>query len=1104
MASLRVVIPIIIKKGLTMTKNNYDTILFRRMPHYMLCGMLSIFLLLFASASTLAQELEVSGTVTDASSGETLIGVNVVVPGTSIGTTTNMEGFYSLTVPDENSELQFSYIGYQTLLLTVDGRTTIDVEMEVSAIMGEDLVVTGYSAQRKVDLTGSISVADVPQMQRIAESSVSRQLQGQVSGVTVSQSGQPGDEPSVRIRGIGNFGNVSPLYVVDGVPTSSVGDLNPRDIESLQVLKDASAASIYGSRASNGVIIITTKGGQEGLNVSFDSYIGYETPKHHGNPFNIASPQEMADLEWLAMNNSGLTPSSSLYGNGATPQLPDFIAPTGAMEGEVNFDDYYVNPFYTSTDDLGSFFRITRANKQGTNWFQEIFEPAVSFNSNLAISGGTDDATYLVSLNYINQEGTLLRTYNERYTLRVNTQFDVNDKIRVGQNASIAIWENPQNATQDEGSATGMVYRQQPIIPVYDIAGNFGGNFGAPLGNASNPVAQRERTLNDTGENSRIFGNIFAEYDVLENVTFRSNFGGSYGTSNWSWFQFPQYENAENAVVNLYGDGAWNGKNWTWTNTVAFADQIAEVHDVNVVIGTEANEDSGRERGGTRTDYFSFNPDYVNLSNGAGDPTNYSYQYENALFSIFGRVEYNYDNRYLINATVRRDGSSRFLDNRYGVFPAGSIGWRISSEEFMRDVDWISNLQVRAGYGIMGNQLNVAADNAYSLFGGNQLSTFYPFTGGPTIFQGFSQTRIGNPGARWEESHSMNIGVNAVMFDGSLEVDADFYQNDVRDLLFNPEIPGQAGLASQPFVNVGNVENKGVDLSITGRKDISRDFNITSTLNFTTYSNEVVKIAEGVENFDGTSRRFGSGNPIIRNQVGWPISSFFGYQIEGFWNSQSEIDQANASAGGTFQEEAAPGRFRYADIDGDGRITADDRTRLGDPHPDFTYGLDLSVNYKNIDASAFFYGSQGNDIWNQVKWWTDFYPSFRGAKSTTALYDSWTPDNQNATAPIQENSGSTATNLVPNSYYVEDGSFLKLRTIQVGYSFAPEMISTVGLSRLRVYLQAQNLFTITNYSGPDPEIGNTQSANASTTSFGVDEGSYPTSRQFLFGINLEF
>ena len=1072
--------------------------------------MVMAFSLLLVTNLAFAQEHEVSGTVTDAFTGETLPGVNILVMGTTIGTTTDLEGNYSLTIPSGEETLQLTYVGYETVTVNVDGQTQIDVQMEFQEIMGQEVIVTGYSAQRRGDLTGSVGVADMESLERVADTDVTRQLQGQVSGMTVVQSGQPGDEPQIRIRGVGNFGNVSPLYIVDGVPTGSIRDLNPRDVESLQVLKDASAASIYGARASNGVVIITTKQGSPGLTVTVDSYVGWEDPGHHGNPYSIANSQEHADLQWKALRNSGITPSSSLYGDGDSPVLPDYIAPAGAMEGEVDHDDYFVNPFYTDADQLGDFVRITPANKEGTNWFQEVFEPAATVSNNIAIRGGTEDATYSMSLNHHFQEGTLLQTHLERYTLRLNTQYDVTDNLRVGQNTSYAMWENPQEGSLNEGTALGMLYRQQPIIPVRDIAGNYAGNFGAPLGNASNPVAQLERQANNTSENTRLFGNIFAELDFLEDFTLRTNFGGNYNTSNWSWFQFPEYENAENAVINLYGEGASENRSWTWTNTLAYASTFADIHEVNVVVGTEANENTGSWRQGTRTDYFSFNPDYTNLETGAGTPSVSGNSYENALFSVFGRVEYNYANRYLLSGTIRRDGSSRFLDHRWGTFPAGSIGWRISEEAFMQGLTWLDNLQLRAGYGIMGNQLNVAPENAFTLFGGNELSTFYPITGGPAIFQGFSQTRIGNPGARWEEAHNMNIGFNTMMFGGMFELDLDYYQNDVRDLLFNPELPGTAGLASQPFINVGNVQNSGIDASLTGRYAVSDDLNFNATVNFTTYSNEVVRIAEGVENFDGTSRRFGGGNPIVRNQVGWPISSFFGYDIEGFWEDDDQIDEYNAGApDGVYQEEAAPGRFRYRDVTGDGRITSDDRTRLGDPHPDFTYGLNLAMNYRNIDASMFFYGSQGNDIWNQVRWWTDFYPSFQGAKSTVAVHDAWDPDvhegvsNPDVTAPIQENAGSTATNLVPNSYYVEDGSYLRLRTVQIGYSLAPAMLERIGVNRLRVYVQGQNLFTITGYTGADPEIGNTQSANASTTSFGVDEGAYPASRQFLLGINLE-
>lgn len=1060
--------------------------------------------MLLVSNLAFAQDFEVSGTVTDEFTGETLPGVNILVVGTTIGTTTDLEGNYSLTVPSGEETLQFTFVGYETVTLDIDGRSEIDVEMEFEEILGQEVIVTGYTQQRRQDLTGSVGVADMESLERVSETSVSRQLQGQVSGLTVTQSGQPGDEPQINIRGIGNFGNVSPLFIVDGVPTQSIGQLNPRNVESLQVLKDASAASIYGARASNGVVIITTKQGDPGLTVTVDSYVGWEDPGHHGNPYDIASPQEHADLQWMALRNSGVEPSSSLYGDGDEPVLPDYIAPAGAMEGEVDHDDYFVNPFYTDPGQLSDFFRITPANKEGTNWFQEVFEPAATISNDIAIRGGTDDATYAMSVNHRYQEGTLLETHLERYTMRLNTQYDVTDNIRVGENLSYAMWENPQEGSLNEGTSTGMLYRQQPIIPVYDIAGNYAGNFGAPLGNASNPVAQRERSAENTSDNTRLFGNIFAELDFLGNFTLRSNFGGNYNTSSWSWFNYPEYENAENAVTNQYGEGSSEDKSWTWSNTVNYSNIFADVHDINIMVGTEANENLGSWRQGYRTDYFSFNPDYTNLETGAGSPQVEGSSYENALFSIFGRVEYNYADRYLLSGTLRRDGSSRFLDNRWGTFPAGSIGWRISEEAFMQGLTWLDNLQLRAGYGIMGNQLNVDPNNAYSLFGGNELSTFYPISGGPNIFQGFSQTRIGNPGARWEEAHNMNIGFNAMFGGGQLELDVDYYQNDVRDLLYNPELPGTAGLASQPYVNVGNIENSGIDASVTTRYAVSDELNFNARLNLTTYSNEVVKIAEGVENFDGTSRRFGGGNPIVRNQVGWPISSFFGYDVEGLWGSDSEIADADANAeDGEFQEEAAPGRFRYRDVDGDGQITADDRTRLGDPHPDFTYGLNLAVNYRNIDASAFFYGSQGNDIWNQVRWWTDFYPSFQGAKSSRALHDSWSEDNPDASIPIQENSGSTATNLVPNSYYVEDGSYLRLKTIQVGYSLSPSALQQLGINRLRVYVQGQNLFTLTGYKGADPEIGNTQSANASTTSFGVDEGSYPASRQYLLGINLE-
>lgn len=1077
-------------------------------------------LLLVSNLANAQQEdFEVSGTVIDAFDESPMAGVNVMVRGTQIGTSTDLDGNFTLVAPSSQDTLQFTFIGYAEEVVPIDGQTDLTVELDPQEILGREVVVTGYAAQTRVDLTGSVSMADMDAMDRVAETDVSRQLQGQVSGVTVTQSGQPGDSPQINIRGIGNFGNVDPLFVVDGVPTQNINDLNPRDVESLQVLKDASAASIYGARASNGVILIETKGGTEGLTVEFNSYTGYEDPGHHGNPYNIASPQEHAELVKRVHRHS-LTEeefdewSHDLYGTPGDWRLPDYIQPAGAMEGEVDPDDYFVNPFYTDPGQRGDFNQIIPANHDGTNWFQEIFEPAATFNNDLAIRGGTADATYAFSLNHQYREGTLRQTHMERYGMRLNTTYDVTDNFRVGQNTSYSIWENPTEGSLDEGTATGMVYRQQPIIPVRDIAGNFGGNTGTPLGNASNPVAMLERQSDNTEENTRLFGNIFAELDFLDNFTFRSNFGGDYSTSTWSWFQFPTYENNEDDVINLYGEGSSEDRSWTWSNTVNYSDVFADVHNLNIVAGVEAQEETGSWRQGQQTDFFSFASDYTSLETGAGDPVTSGTSYEIALLSAFGRFEYNYDERYLISGTLRRDGSSRFQEEQYGTFPAGSIGWRISEEAFMDGVDLFDNLQFRAGYGIMGNQLNVAPENAFTLFGGAEGSTFYPITGGPGITEGFTRTRIGNPGARWEEAHNMNIGFNAIMFGGAFEVDLDYYQNDVRDLLFDPDLPGQVGTATAPDVNVGNVENSGIDATVTGRFVVSENLSFNTRVNITTYNNEIVTIAEGIEHFDGTARRFGAGSPIVRNKVGWPISAFFGYEIEGFWASEQQIEEYNERVEDiddvdVYQSDAAPGRFRYKDVTGSGYISSDDRTKLGDPHPDFTYGINLEMNYRNFDAGINLYGSQGNDAWNQVKYWTDFYQSFVGAKSKTAVNDAWTEEEHygvedpDVTAPVQELTGSTAAEGVPNSYYVEDASYLRLRNLQVGYSFAPAFLERIGVSMMRVYVQGQNLFTITGYSGPDPQIGDTDSANASTASFGVDEGAYPASRQFLFGLNLQ-
>ncbi|RFS26818.1 TonB-dependent receptor [Chitinophaga silvatica] len=1053
------------------------------------------------------QQHPVKGIIKD-EKGNPIVGVTVRITGTSIGTVTNTDGTYSLSAPGKSTDqLEISFIGYESQHIAIAGRQIINVTLKEGASSLSEIVVTGYTTQKKKDLTGAVAVVDMDNLRKQPSASITEQLQGQASGVTVIGSGQPGEAPQVRIRGVNTFGTNSPLYVVDGVPTTDVSDLNPNDFANMYVLKDAGAASIYGSRASNGVIIITTRKGTGKVKVSYDGYYGRQYPKK-GNVWNTLNPKEQAELRWLAYKNSGVDPGTPQYGHGASPVIPDYILPSGAMEGDpaVNPDLYYLNPNFTDQNDYNSFYQIARANKAGTDWYHEIFRPAPITSHNLAVSGGGDKGNYLFSLNYFNQQGTLMNTYLKRYTVRSNTQYNITDHIRVGENIAYSLSENPSVEINSADAAIGHAMREQSIIPVYDIKGNFAGSAGDALGDAFNPVAMQFRTRNNKALNTRLFGNIFGEIDFLKYFTVRSSFGGEV-VSGWSHsFTFPQYENKENATSNSYTEGSNNSNSWTWTNTITFHKKFGKDHDLKIIAGTEAFDSRSRAVGGTTKDYFNFDPYFPDLSTGTGVQTNYSNREQEGLFSVLGRIDYAFQDKYLFSATLRRDGSSKFINNPYGTFPAVSAAWRISQEEFMKKINWITDLKIRGGWGIMGNQLNLSVNNGYFLYGGNRNSSYYDLAGvNNGLNAGFAGFQIGNPDAKWESDINANIGIDASLFNGKLEWSVDYYRKDIKDLLYNPELPGLAGTAPQPFVNIARMKNEGFDFSVGWRSNLTKDLLFTASATFTTYKNKISKIADGVDYFDTDGRRF-DGSNIIRNAVGQPVSSFFGYKVIGFWNDQSEIDAADKAARNAtkndeaiYQEGEGVGRFRYLDVNGDGIITPDDRTFLGNPNPDFSYGINIGLTYKGFDFGVFLFGTYGNQIWNNVKWWRDFYPSFESAKSKTALYDSWRPDHKNATAPIQEVDGSTSTQNVPNSYMVENGSYLRVKNMQLGYTLPAKWLTRYHIERLRVYVQTANLFTITKYSGLDPEIG-----GSNITAFGVDEGAYPNQRQFLIGINLGF
>lgn len=1088
------------------------------MKFYLLCCSLALAL------TSGAQVRTITGRVTSADDGGPLPGVNIIVKGTSVGTTTDVDGSYTIAaVP--GATLVVSFIGYATQEIVVATQSAIDIVLKAEVTSLSEVVVVGYTTQRKKDLTGAVSIVNTEQLQQLPAAQLTVQMQGRASGVTILGSGQPGEAPQIRIRGLNTFGNNAPLYVVDGVPTQNINDINPNDVSSMQVLKDAGSASIYGSRAANGVIIITTKRGKDKVKVQYDAYYGMQVPKS-GNVWNLLKPQDAAQLKFNALKNTNPNEAidDPLYGSGTTPVLPDYITPQGASEGDASVDPslYNVNPNYTSADEYNQFYRITRANKSGTDWFHEIFKSAPITSHNVSLSGGSNQGSYLFSLNYFNQKGTLINTYLKRYTIRSNSEYKVSNHIRIGENIAFSVTDNPRINALQEGSAVGMAFREQTIIPVHDIKGNYAGGYGAGLGNASNPVAVQERTGNNSGLNNRLFGNVFAEVDFLEDFTFRTSFGGELYSGAYRSFSYPTYENQENTTTNSYSENNFSGHNWTWTNTLNFQRTFNAIHDIKVLLGTESYQNNGGYSGGTTTGYFSFDPDFTNLSTGSGTQTNYSAKFSDALFSLIGRIDYTLHDKYLFGATLRRDGSSRFLNYRYGWFPAVSAGWRISEERFMDDIAWLDELKIRGGYGVMGNQLNVDAANAYTTYGGDRSSSYYAIDGSNSSnTQGFQRTRIGNPDAKWEKNINSNIGIDASLWNGKLDITIDYFRKEIKDLLYNPELAGTAGLGTVPYVNVARMRNQGIDLTATTEFNLTGDLKLTTTVTFTTYSNKIIAIADGVDYFDQEGRRF-SGSYIVRNAVGHSIGQFYGYKIAGFWDSQEEIDEANTqaqqatgSSSTIYQSDVAVGRFRYADTNGDNQITEADRTFLGNPNPDFSYGINIGATYKAFDFGIFLYGTYGNDIWNNVKWWTDFYANFQGAKSETALYDSWTPEHQNAKAPIQETVGSFSTASVPNSYFVEKGSYLRAKNIQVGYTLPADLSGRLKMERLRIYVQVANAFTITKYSGLDPEIGITSNTNntsggslnqsfSSTTSFGIDEGVYPNQRQFLIGINASF
>ncbi len=1056
----------------------------------------------------------ISGKITDVATGQPVVGSTVAVRGSTVATQTDAEGNFSISVPNAKSRLMVSSIGYEPQEITTTGVNNITVSLKTATSSLNEVVVTGYSSQRKKDISGSVAVVNISDAKKIPATSSEQLLQGQAAGVTVINSGAPGAASTIFIRGISNFGHTQPLYVVDGVQVGDMSTVNPNDIESISVLKDAGAAAIYGISGGNGVVVVTTKKGRPGkATISYDAYFGTQRPLS-GNVWHLMNPQQQSELAFRA-NDAG---TEALYpGGGGT--VPTYGYHGGSAVGSfgaagVTSNDSIVQYYHFDKANPANDFLVQKfATGSGTDWFHEVFKPAFEQQQTLTASGGSDRSNYLFSVGYLNQKGTLLNNYEKRYQVRLNTNFNVKDNIRFGESGFVTYRENNggYNGTQQqEGGPISFTYREMPIIPAYDIAGNYGGGYagptGEPLGNGSNPLALLARQATNHAHFVTVQGNIFAEVDVAKYFTLHTSIGGNlYNQYYWA-IGYNAYENYEShGGTNSENENEQMSGNYNWTNTITYK-EIFGKHNVQVFGGFELKSYSGREFHATANNFFSLDPNYIQLQFGnpaATPPTSTIYQ-PTSTESFFGRLDYIYNDRYILGATVRRDGYSIFFPgHQWGTFPSVSLGWRLSEESFIKGLSWLNNLKLRGSYGEAGNNGNITGNNAYSSFASGTGSSFYGINGNPnTISQGFYQNQNGNPKVTWETDKITNVGIDATLFN-HFDFTVEWYKKSISGLLFTLPLPSTVGGANAPVVNVGDVENKGVDVSASYNARVGRDFSFNIGATFTTYKSLITSIpAPGYFDF-GSSRDLS----IVRNQVGHPIGAFFGYQTEGLYQSDT-LAKSGASYSG-----AKAGSFIYRDVNGDGKIDASDRTWIGNPNPKFTYGVNLNANYKGFDFSMVLYGSQGNKDFNYVKYWTNFYSTFQGGKDL-ALYNkaaivvNGVVTNPGATLPAASFAQALGSSTV-SSFYVEDGSFLKCRVAQLGYTLNPAILKKAGVNKLHLYVQATNLFTITKYTGLDPELVPSLNVNGNgvnqSAAFGIDYGAYPNNqKQYIVGINLTF
>lgn len=1025
--------------------------------------------LLFFAQTIYAQQMEISGTVISTTDNYPVIGASIIEKGTTNGTITNLDGLFSLSV-SKGSILQISYIGFVTQEIAIESQTTLDILLQEDVQALGDVIVTGYSSQRKADLTGAVSVVKMDEIKTINTSNAMQSLQGRVPGVHITNTGNPTGDVDVKVRGVSTLGNSKPLYIIDGVPsTRSMNEISTSDIESIQVLKDASAATIYGSRAANGVIIVTTKKGKAGgTQVEFRASL---TASQWQRSVDLLNAEQRGQAQWLAAMTDG---NEANYGNYSFDWHSD--ANGHPVLDKVNLPQHlYVGGVATmeATD---------------TDWVKEISRTGFIQNYNVTVSNGNEKGRVLFSADYYGNKGTIKGSQFNRIVARINSDYKLfNDRVTIGENLSIS---KTRESSLDAANLQDRARLIQPLVPIHDLEGGWGGP-ASNMSDRQNPVRMIEDNKDNHKDVVRLFGDISLDIEILKGLNFRSKLGIDY-TAYWERYMQKSYQSGflsdETARLDTHSN---YGGNWILSNTLNYKFNVGK-HNFDLLAGQEMLKYRFENMSAGRDGFVLETPDYMYLSAGEMNFRNSGGATSYALSSFFGKINYAYDNKYLASVTLRRDGSSRFgSNNRWGTFPAFSLGWRVSEEAFFeKSKDLFSDLKLRYGWGKTGNQEidNYAAyglyqaryytdptwerdeGTAYDIYGNNQ----------GTLPSGFLRTQRPNANLKWEATTQHNAGIDFGLLDQKFVGSIDYFFKQTDDILVKPPYIATIGFGGDNYVNGASMENWGLEFSLSYNQKIG-EVDLSVTGNIASYRNKITKLPEDVINSY-------PGNGNDQTILGRPWKSLFGYVTDGLFQSQAELE-AHAE-----QPGKGLGRIRYKDLNNDGKINDEDRTWLGIEDPDFLYGLNVAASWKNFDFSMFWNGQVGSYTYNWLKEFTDFYGFFGGQNYGRRLLDGWRPDNTDTSIPAV--SGSDVNNEIRTSdYFVESTSFLKLANFEIGYRLPEQWLKSAHMSSARIYVSGQNLWTIKKgwgnnaFTGVDPE----------TPRF-----AYPVPRSFTVGLNVAF